>query len=747
MHLNRLLAYTLIILSLLNGFSSEVFSGPDKASVSPDTPWHIMADEVSYDQKKDQYIAIGNVTITKEARKLSADFVRFDHKAMMAYARGHVMMTAGEDLLTGSSLEMNLASETGTLYEGTIFIKENHFYIRGNKLRKTGEKSYAADSASVSSCDGDNPDWKITGRNLNITVEGYGTVQNAALWARQIPVMYSPYLVFPAKTKRQSGFLMPEMGYSERDGVIFSLPFYWATNEHSDATFYIEHIARRGEKIGVEYRYVHDPESKGMMVMDYLGDSQDDKGTQRTNSERYWFRSKHNHSLPSGFNLKLDLDIVSDQDYLREFRSMYMGYNDSNRNFYQYFGRELDDYTDQVRLNRLNASRYWPGYALNAETRWYDNVIARNAGGVDTTLQRLPHVQFSGAKKYFLQTPFLVDFNSEVSNFYRKDGVRGQRADVYPRIYYPLRYKQYFTIEPSVGIRETAWYFEEIDKTSGTGKTRSIYDARLNLSSEMFKVFQINGESVERIKHMILPKITYSFLPENDQSSYPYFDQLDRIRERNLITGSLTNTFVSKHKPSGGIEEKNTDIPLFHSYREFLRFYIEQSYAIRQENITKNEPFLPLYAEVQFEPHQYLMLQADSEWSHSAGSLITRNVGAMISDSRNNRLFIEYRYDMNYTESIYTNVMGSITDRVKAYVDHEHNIKENQRILSGVGLRYMSQCWSVDFRYLDEVDDRKYLFLISLSGLGGFGTGFRAMESYGSRYTIFNVPYQVIRYN
>lgn len=736
------------MLGLLGGVSSEVFSDSDKASASPDTPWHIMADEVSYDQKIDQYIAIGNVTITKEARKLSADFVRFDHKAMMAYARGHVIMTAGEDLLTGSSLEMNLASETGTLYEGTIFIKENHFYIRGNKLRKTGEKSYTADSASVSSCDGDNPDWKITGRNLNITIEGYGTVQNAALWARQIPVMYSPYLVFPAKTKRQSGLLIPEMGYSERDGMIFSQPFYWAINEHSDATFYLEHIARRGEKTGVEYRYVHDPESKGMMMMDYLGDRHDDKGYLRTNSERYWFRSKHNHSLPSGFKLKLDLDVVSDQDYLREFRSMYMGYNDSNRNFYQYFGRELDDYNDQVRLNRLNASRYWPGYALNAETRWYDNVIARNAGGVDTTLQRLPHVQFSGSKKYFFQTPLLVDFNSEVSNFYRKDGVRGQRADVYPRMYYPLRYKEYFTVEPSVGIRETAWYFEEKDKTSGTGtsKTRSIYDARLNLSSEMFKVFQINGESVERIKHMIMPKITYSFIPENDQSSYPYFDQIDRIGERNLITGSLTNTFVSKHKPSAAIAEKNTDLPLFHTYKEFLRFYIEQSYAIRQENITKNEPFLPLYAEIQFEPYQHLVLQADSEWSHSVNNLITRNVGAMISDSRNNRLFLEYRYDMNYSESIYTNVMASVTDRVKAYVDHEHNIKDNRRILSGVGLRYLSQCWSVDFRYLDEVDDRKYLFLISLSGLGGFGTGFRAMESYGSRYTIFNVPYQVIRY-
>ncbi len=190
-----------------------------------------MADEISHDKQTDQYIASGHVTISKESRQLSADFVRFDRRAMMAYARGHVMMTAGDDVLTGSSLEMNLASEIGTLYEGTIFIKENHFYIRGDKLQKVGEKTYAAETASVSSCDGEVPDWKITGKNMTVTIEGYGTVHHAALWAKQVPVLYSPYLIFPAKTQRQSGLLVPESGYSERNGFEFSQPFYWAIND------------------------------------------------------------------------------------------------------------------------------------------------------------------------------------------------------------------------------------------------------------------------------------------------------------------------------------------------------------------------------------------------------------------------------------------------------------------------------------------------------------------------------------
>lgn len=755
--LNRFIISIAVFFGLLSVVSAHAFTNIGSIQDSPDKPWHIMADEISHDQQNDHYIASGNVTITKEARRLSADFVRFDHRAMMAYARGHVMMTAGEDVLTGSSLEMNLASEIGTLYEGTIFIKENHFYIKGDKLQKVGEKSYTAETASVSSCDGEDPDWKITGKNMMVTIEGYGTVRHAALWAKQVPILYTPYMIFPAKTKRQSGLLVPETGYSERNGFQFSQPFYWAINDQSDATFNFEHIANRGEKTGVEYRYVLDTRSKGIVMADYLHDRQTDDGTGswgytddnvlRTNLDRYWFRMKHNQAFSSGFTAKLDLDVVSDQDYLREFRSMYMGYDDTNANFYKYFGRDLDDYNDPVRVNRLNINKYWSGYALNAETRWYDNVIARQSGGPDESLQRLPVVQFYGSKKYLFETPFFVGFDTEIANFYRKDGTKGQRADVYPRLSFPWRYQQYFTVEPSVGVRETAWYSEDNEngpRDAGATQSRSMYDINLNLSTELFNVFQVNGESVERIKHTLMPRIGYSFIPEYSQDIYPYFDQLDRIQEQNLVTFSLTNTFISKLKPPEDVADRNPGSPPPYSYREFLRFLIEQGYDIHQEDQMDPKPFVPLYGEIQLEPYRFLAFQADAEWSHYDNQFKSRNVGTMISDIRGDRLFVEYRYETNDSESVYTNLLVTLTDRLKVYTDYEQNILDNRRIQSGLGMRYQSQCWSVDIRYIDEVDDKKYIFLVNLSGLGGFGSGSWDINDLGGRNTMFNAPYQII---
>jgi len=44
----------------------------------PKAPWHIVADEIHYDDTINKYIAKGNVTITKQDKNLSADYVHHD---------------------------------------------------------------------------------------------------------------------------------------------------------------------------------------------------------------------------------------------------------------------------------------------------------------------------------------------------------------------------------------------------------------------------------------------------------------------------------------------------------------------------------------------------------------------------------------------------------------------------------------------------------------------------------------------
>jgi LPS-assembly protein len=756
------ISLTLFILIVTSNYSSAEGKFP-LLKDDPKAPWNIVADEIHYDDHANQYIAKGNVTITKQDKNLSADYVRFDQKNMKALASGHVIMTVGQDILTGSRMEMDLNAETGTVYHGTIFLQENHFYIKGDKLKKVGKDSYTADKASITSCDGDRPAWKITGRNLKITIEGYGFVKHAALWAKNIPVLYTPFLFFPAKLKRQSGLLPPQFGYSDRKGAQYIQPVYWAINQSSDATFYVDYMAHRGEKLGLEYRYVLDESSKGTLMYDFLDDQKVDDGSPgssekwgyedddvlRPNSSRYWFRMKNDQELPFDFSARLDIDIVSDQDYLHEFKDGLTGFNETDAYFLKTFGRDLDDYDDPVRTNSLNLNRIWPAYSLNAELLWYDNVISRRWEETNTTLQRLPFIEFDGAKQRIFSSSFYFDLDSEYTYFYREDGARGHRVDAHPRFYLPYNYKNYFTVEPSMGVRETVWYLDKDEYSPSDKKrlNRQIYDTKLDVFSEIYNIFDLNGKSIDKIQHKIRPQITWDYIPGQDQDEYPLFDDsdeteiqnqdeyslfygIDRIEKQNRITYSITNTFISRSKEKKikkqgqildnpkGHEKVN---PPSYNYNQFCRFKLEQSYDINKEKDDDPEPLSPIYAELEIFPGKYFSIDADAEWSHYDNEFRSQNVELNLWDNRGDKLFLEYRYTMDTSESIYTDLLLKLSDRLTANAEYERDIFNGQVIKYGLGFLYESQCWSLEFHLIKDENDYKYQFMIKLSGIGEIG--------------------------
>jgi len=121
-------------------------------------PWTIDADTLRYDEKSQLYTAEGHVFITKGDRVISADRVQFDQQNMTARAEGNVKVTTGSDFITGSRIELDLDQKTGIVYDGSIYLRENNFHITGQKILKTGEKTYKIENAGVTTCDGSRPE-------------------------------------------------------------------------------------------------------------------------------------------------------------------------------------------------------------------------------------------------------------------------------------------------------------------------------------------------------------------------------------------------------------------------------------------------------------------------------------------------------------------------------------------------------------------------------------------------------------
>lgn len=712
----------------------------------------VEADEISYDNQTLLSTARGNVVIIWGDNRLTADMVTINDQTMKATANGNVRLKAGNDIIIGTRMDIDLNSQTGTIHNGSIYIQENNFHIRGEKIEKLGENTYSIENAEVTTCDINDPDWVIKGKKIKITIEGYGYVEHAAFWAKKIPVAYTPYLFFPVKLKRQSGFLPPEAGSSSRLGVFYDQPFFWAINDNMDATFYEHYMSLRGHKLGGEFRYMFSEKSKGSLMADYLKDKQIDDGIGnstedwgyidkpddylRLNSRRYWFRIAQHQVLPFDFMSKLNLDIVSDQDYLIDFKKGHTGFDATEKYFNEEFGWEFDDYNESIRLNKFGIYRNWDLHSLNIESLWYDDVIKRRRRETDDTLQRLPFVEFDASKQQILGSSFYYDLDSEYNYFYRKDGDRGHRTDIHPRFYLPYRFRNYFTIEPSLGLRETAWYFKpENDTGEDTTHSRELYDFMLELSSEAYRIYDFNNAAGYKLRHSFRPEIKYEYIPDTDHSEYPYFDEIDRIGKINRVTYSIANSLTSRttRNPIQTKDDYNPDRLDEYVYNRFCYLKLEQSYNIdeareddpgRWSHPDERRPFSPIRGRIELYPLKYMNLNADANWDIYEDRFETGNVSVKLTDNRKDKLFVEYRYNrLNNTESIYYDLLFNITDRISLYAEHEQNITNSERIFSSLGFIYRADCWLFDISYsVVESDDRRIEFSISLTGLGKLGS-------------------------
>jgi LPS-assembly protein len=710
-------------------------------SQQSDLPYHIKADTLNYDDATKTYQARGGATISRGDRSLHADAVDFNEETGEAKAWGDVRLFSGKDLVKGSRIEVNLDAGIGTVYDATLFIAESHVYIQGEEIHKTGKDSYyIKGAAGFTTCDGDRPDWKLTGRDLRITIEGYGTVKHAAFRVKSIPILYSPYLVFPVKIKRQTGLLIPQPAYSNSSGFQYNQPFFWAIGDSSDATYYLHYMDHRGFKHGFEYRYALSPGSKGAAMYDYLWDWQIDDGSTRADSEgyhyegfrgddvdrlnraRWWFRSKSDQDLPAGFKAKLDLDIVSDQDYLREFVAGYSSYESSDRYFREEFGRGLDDKTDTTRQNQLNFNRTWTAYSLNLDFRWWDDVIIRTQDLDDTTLQNLPSVTFTGSRQQISDSPLYFDLKSSYNHFWRKVGTQGHSVDLFPRIYYPVSLFKYFDFEPSVGVRETVWRAENGQDQSGS---RALYDLKGDLSTEISRIFNVGGKRVDKIRHEIRPQVVYEFVPEVEQEDLPDF--VSEIGRKNLVTYSVTNNFTARMakrtKPdlrTGPESEKAK-----YSYHDFCRLKFSQDYDFieaRQDQTPGGpRPFSDIRGELEFTALQYLNLKANAAWSPYDLAYTSYDALVGVRDKRGDWGSVDYRYERDIRETVLAKVFVRLFDPVSVYWEHERNLFDGKDVGSRVAFRYESQCWSFGVIYRDDraTDVREYIFQIGLFGLGG----------------------------
>jgi LPS-assembly protein len=126
-------------------------------------PVNIEANSITYYEDDDTIHAVGKVLITFARGFLKADTVMLNRVTNIALAEGQVLVHSDQDVLEGEKVSFNVVTKTGTATEGKMFFALNRLYIKGERLEKRGEATYRLENCTITTCDGNNPDWRIAG--------------------------------------------------------------------------------------------------------------------------------------------------------------------------------------------------------------------------------------------------------------------------------------------------------------------------------------------------------------------------------------------------------------------------------------------------------------------------------------------------------------------------------------------------------------------------------------------------------
>ena len=552
---------------------------------------------------KEHRIATGYVDISYQDQRLQADKATYNVATLEFTAEGNAVLEQRDIKIAGDKMVLNMRTKTGVFYNARLTVKDE-FIIEAEKIEKIGEDKFRVNNVVFTSCTQPTPHWSISCGEATVHLDHYITLRGPTLKVKKMPVFYFPYLKWPLKRERSTGFLLPNIGSSSLRGMIVSNAFFWAINRSMDTTFFLDYNSKFGWGRGVQYRYVLDERSQGSVYGYYLVD-------RSTESKRYNFKLLHNQTMGWGFRAGASVDYLSDLAFRQDFE----------RNFNITSSRSIRSW------GYLNWSRSYYNFSLQAaqlQTHFY--------GGGYVTLRNLPSMSFSGRNQKLGGSPFYFSFATSYTIPTRmqqlqdghKQEVSFSRVDLYPQITAPISGLRWLTITPSFGFRETI-YDKQIDPVSQQvvdgSLHRRYYHFNLTIVGPVFtKVLDTpDNRYSPKFKHIIEPRLSYHYVSDvANQDRVILYDATDFSFPFNELRFSLVNHFLAKRRdPTTG-----QLVPW-----EFLTLEVSQYYSLdpnlgtsfgRNFNKLRGivigaeavHRFSPLQARASFNPHPQYQLNA-----------------------------------------------------------------------------------------------------------------------------------------
>ena len=492
----------------------------------------------------------GNSKISYQDMTLEAEKIMIDQENHYLFAEGvaldsldslgnqiikgtPVFSEKGQEPIKGNTIYYDFQTKRGKIRYGKTEMSPG--YYKGERIDKIGKKTLLVEDGYFTSCEFiDHPHFYFKSSKMRVLMEEEIVAKPVYFYIADIPLFVIPYGVFPSKSGRRSGIMIPSYGESTYGGrFLKNIGYYWAPNDYLDATFTADFYDKLGFTYNGDLNYTVRYKLNGRISGFYF--PKDPNSGQ--NKKRWAIRFNHKHNIDPTLTINASGQFQSDQNLAKDLAS------------------DVRERTNQLLTSNFTVNKSFPGTknSMSLNIGLTENL---NTGQKDYTL---PNLRFSRSQSTIIETftgKTLASKKAWYENVYfsyngnllhrgserpLNDSLNtveySQKEGVEHRISLnsPNKILKYFNITPSLNYNET-WVSQitmpmGFDSTNNsliteeqqTFAARRTFNASVGLKTTIYGMLEPNIGSLKSIRHKMDPQISYTISPDFSTPGYGYF--------------------------------------------------------------------------------------------------------------------------------------------------------------------------------------------------------------------------------
>ena len=570
--------------------------------------------------------------------------------------------------------------------------------LRGQEGTLTG--------ASYSTCPPAQRQWEFRASRIDVDQEeGVGTARNATLRVGGVPVLWLPWVRFPTDDRRRTGLLSPTIGHDDRNGFEYEQPIYLNLAPNYDATLSPRWLSDRGLMLGAQFRYLGPRDARGELEGTWLPD--DDL----TGRDRGLLRWRHYDRLGRNWNLRANINHVSDDEYFADF------------------GDSLPNSTITLLESSLGVYGRGLGWDASLQVQSWE-VASPLLPDSAAPYRRLPEARLRWSRPFARWLEAGIDAEAVRFESDFRDG--GNRLDLTPWVQLPFGGAAWFAT-PRLAWRYTSYSLDQslVPPGGDNNPDRSLPVMSLDMGAFFEREFSFgDGSYLQTLE----PRLYYLNVPYRDQDQLPLFDTrpltfswpglfrdnrfagADRVGDADQVTLALTSRVLSADDG-----------------RELLSVALGRTHYFDPPRVTV--PGGPLLsdegsswvAEASVSPTDRWSLGLAHQWDPDGERTELSAVRSQWRFGDRGLVNASYRYRADLVEQADLSFVLPIREQWTLLGRWNYSLRDRQSLEALAGIEWKSCCVAVRVlgrRYAREFSDEQNtgIYLeIELNGVGSFG--------------------------